>query len=94
MKTKYTVDYFIKKFSKIPNNKWTTGQFVSDLDPTKRCALGHCQVLRGGIKTAEASALVKLIKTPTLINDWYGKHKTPKGRILAALREVKRAQAK
>ena len=39
METKYTVDYFIKTFEAIPENKWTTAYFVED---DKRCAAGHC----------------------------------------------------
>lgn len=37
---KYTVDYFIDKFSTIPDNQFTLGEYVSK-NGTK-CALGHC----------------------------------------------------
>lgn len=37
----YTVDYFIKKFEAIPEERWTTGTFLS-YEEERRCALGHC----------------------------------------------------
>jgi len=36
----YTVDYFIKKFEAIPENKWFIGGYE---DGYKKCALGHCR---------------------------------------------------
>lgn len=47
----YTVDYFIDKFTKIPENKWTIGTFrkVTVLHGEQRCAQGHCMP-RGVIK--------------------------------------------
>jgi hypothetical protein len=38
---KYTIDYFIEKFSKIPENEWEIGILKSK---NKSCALGHCGV--------------------------------------------------
>ncbi len=40
MKTKFTVDFFINKFSAIPEEKWCTG--VQTSRDNKHCALGHC----------------------------------------------------
>lgn len=40
---KYTVDYFIDKFSKIPDNFWGKGN-ESFYDKEVKCALGHCKV--------------------------------------------------
>lgn len=37
----YTVEYFIKKFEAIPEERWTTGTFLS-YEEERRCALGHC----------------------------------------------------
>ena len=36
----FDTDYFIAKFSPIPDDQWTTGEFVNDNGA--RCALGHC----------------------------------------------------
>jgi hypothetical protein len=40
MKIKYTVDFFIKKFSKIRKNHWTTGDWCDEQG--RRCAEGWC----------------------------------------------------
>lgn len=37
----YTVDYFIKKFEAIPEDKWLTRSY-EDPFSGKKCALGHC----------------------------------------------------
>ncbi len=41
MKTKYTAEYFINKFSKIPDEKWIINSFRKG---DACCALGHCGV--------------------------------------------------
>ena len=38
---KYNVDYFIKKFKKIPVRNWCIGEF-SNKEKTMFCAYGHC----------------------------------------------------
>jgi hypothetical protein len=59
---KYDVDYFLAKFSAIPEDRWTTGSIgISDLSPRK-CALGHCGVNSYSLITDEALALAKLLK--------------------------------
>lgn len=80
MKARFTADYFIKKFSKIPKSLWTTGDFENwpDEDTGKQevcmCALGHCgmsdDVLwdQAKIKAPEAHAL------EYLFSDYLGKH--------------------
>ena len=93
----YTVDYFIEKFEKIPPEKWTTGQYVSDNDRECCCALGHCGIRNiNGLHVAshspEAMALTKLFNNSLVhcINDSaieYGN--TPKERILNKLKEIK-----
>ena len=40
MSTNYDVDYFIKKFEAIPEDKWITHDRVNDFG--QRCALGWC----------------------------------------------------
>lgn len=98
-KSKYDVDYFIKKFSAIPRSKWCTNSYMK---AERRCAFGHCGrgfVWVGGAHvftdTWEAISLEKIVVDGSVasIND--GKdprfpQKTPKGRILAALRRIKK----
>lgn len=62
MKTKYTVDYFINKFSRIPTNKWTTGDYKKH---GRYCALGHAGCRGGdygGVETPESNALYYMFK--------------------------------
>lgn len=57
----YTVDYFIRKFSKIPEEKWTTGDWcIGD----KFCSNGFCGMHGANYNfgTPEAVAFNKLIK--------------------------------
>lgn len=98
MNTKYTVDYFIKKFSNIPRNEWCKGMFKKG---RKKCVLGHC-----GVKTwnsavntpniySQVRALRSLVVDIVLINDGVagyhscGKH--PRTRVLKALKIAKKA---
>lgn len=90
---KYTVNYFIKKFTQIPAKKWATRTYHKP-GTGIFCALGHC-----GIYTEEAESLRRLIRNHTdynivAINDGYPvvtnfKQKTPRGRVLAALNYIK-----
>lgn len=89
---RYTVDYFIKKFSAIPENMWIVGSFGSPGRP--RCALGHCLD-----NTKEVESLQNLMKNfacyATSINDNKDskyQQSTPKQRILAALYDIKTMQ--
>ena len=104
----YTVDFFIKKFSKIPDSKWCKGSYSKG---DMYCALGHCGETDSGKSTDESRALINLFLNRETqdytsvadINDGrirYGtiakeympiveKLKTPKARILAALRKLK-----
>lgn len=85
---KYDVNYFINKFSAIPEERWTVRNYILG---NKRCALGHCGM--GIIFTSrEALALIALFKSKldvrvSWVND--GKYaslgRTPKERILNAL---------
>jgi|SRR6185436_16984899 len=62
---KYNVEYFIRKFNKIPNKLFTTQKFQ---DGNKYCAQGHCGILswsdicnaREGEGSKEAVALMNL----------------------------------
>lgn len=91
---KYDVDYFIKKFTKIPAKKWTTGDYV---DGNKRCALGHCgEHLSGSTDEARALNIMFLRQTALYVycvndgNNLYFQQQTPRARILAALRYIKK----
>jgi hypothetical protein len=91
---KYTVDYFIEKFSAIPDEKWWTGDYENK---GRFCALGHCgeKFMRGGM-TEESMALGRLFEEYLIcavasVNDGKGLYPqpTPKARILAALQDIK-----
>jgi len=92
----YDVNYFIKKFEAIPEEKWCRGYLTDPFDSEKHCALGHC----GNIcdkHSREPAALNSLFRKyelmVTLVNDLnyikLFKSPTPKGRILAALYYIK-----
>jgi len=92
---KYTVDYFIKKFTAIPNRLWHTGTIIKDSEG-RTCALGHC----GGYNTTESKALNNHFRTAFDVtadcvndNDYDGKSlksgRLPKNRILNALELIK-----
>lgn len=97
--TKYTVDYFIAKFTAIPDEKWCVEKYESKSG--ERCALGHCgrRPLKG---SEEAKALGELfwdrengLEVPS-VNDGRDDRfpqPTPKARILAALEFIKTKQA-
>ena len=87
--SKYTVGYFIKKFTAIPEEQWLTGLYGDD---EGHCALGHCGQ-RPGCTTTESSALSAIFaehkKSVVNVNDgmdsdFWG-HKGPRARVLAAL---------
>ena len=101
--TKYTKEYFIDKFSKIPEDDW--GRLTLD----NHCAMYHCGAKdgnRGYIINAEIKALAKLLisvynpqeeeitlikRSPTnviwIINDKRGD--SPKNNILNVLNSIK-----
>lgn len=99
----YTVDYFIEKFSAIPEENWTTGTTINHKG--QKCALGHCGVGVDELEnlTDEAFILTEILKPlykdhiltlgpweiVTNINDRHSVLGTPKQRILTALQTVK-----
>jgi len=102
METTYTVDYFIDKFSKIPEDMWCV-KTLGDMSGS-HCALGHCDFGNTGVPK-EALALQKLLKplenshcriwtTPWINDGLYPSYQqpTPKQRILAALNDIKKMQ--
>lgn len=101
----YTVDYFISKFSAIPDNLWNAGEMIDKHG--RHCAYGHCGVTDGDIvndtMNEEGKALSDLFYKNGLIphlsvigvndgNDKRYKQPTPKQRILAALYDIKKLQ--
>lgn len=92
----YNVEYFLNKFSKIPNDRWCKADLGSD---GKHCALGHCGVtdgdidIIGNIDNEEGSALSNVLKNVSpyespyeivfQINDCDGEN--PKTNIITAL---------
>jgi hypothetical protein len=95
----YDVDYFIAKFSAIPDAAWLTGEYEYK---GKCCALGHCGISYkpGATQSEEADALIDLFtligQDPTQVNDGEASEYpqlTPKERILAALRDIKAREA-
>jgi hypothetical protein len=103
MAKKYDVDYYIDKFTKIPRNQWTIHKVV-DEDTGQKCALGHCGGNPNTFFWRQPKEFIDLVKVfgsisqfdrldkVGNINDGIDpryKQKTPKGRILAALRDIK-----
>lgn len=106
MKTIYNVDYFIKKFEALSDQLWTTGSLTQGTKHCSLGHCGvHFSLIDG--MTNEAKALVNLFNllpkqdgfrgtlSPIVIND--GNHDlykqtTPRGRILAALYDIKAKQ--
>lgn len=54
MDTIYNVDYFIKKFEAIPEEKWCTGSWKNG---ESCCANGHCGVMQSISPTNESESL-------------------------------------
>ena len=92
----YDVDYFINKFSAIPEEKWVINNAHSK-DGKKHCAYGHCGA--NGAAELEGQALAAIAEKNDIqiadINDGDDpkyQQKTPKQRILAALYDIKKLQ--
>lgn len=95
-KSKFGVEYFIRKFSALRPSLWTTGTLrrVVSKTHTQHCALGHC-------KLKESSALLSIFRkfglSVSRINDDRSEtnpQKTPRGRILTALRWIRSQEKK
>lgn len=99
---KYDLDYFITKFSAIPECDWLEGSLQGD-EPECKCALGHCNVTDlDRITQEEAIALIKIFGGKYAsecdvvydVNDGNSsryKGNNPKERILNRLNELKDA---
>ena len=87
--TQYTVDYFIEKFEKIPDEKWVVGDFGFN---GTHCAFGHCGMVNANECTSESKALMSIFGNVSIVrtNDGsIGIGNTPKERILNKLKEIK-----
>ena len=94
---KYDIDYFIAKFSAIPEEKWCTGKFMNDTGQC--CALGFCLPGYKGTAELDEENNTEFLSIQTIfgkikykditdINDRRSvgfKQPTPKQRVLAAL---------
>lgn len=92
----YTVDYFIKKFEAIPDNKWVTGHFMQE--DGKRCAIGHCVGPENQLPALIMLFNNNITASVVQVNDMGRAYHngpilypqpTPKERILAALYDIK-----
>jgi hypothetical protein len=102
MSKKYTVDYFIDKFSKIPDSKWRTNSYNYN---GRCCALGHCgytweketnlgKVLERLVQNNLAVSIESINDGKNDGNDYIPfKQKKPKARVLAALKKIKKLQS-
>ena len=91
MSIEYTKEYFIAKFSEIPEEKWCTRVMTSS--DGRHCAYGHCGARVVCDDTPESRAFAELFgKIENAdVNDGKDpryKQPTPKQRILAALRDL------
>jgi hypothetical protein len=55
----YDVDYFIKKFEAIPEDKWIMGSFFFN---SRSCALGHCGMRSDSSASLESIGLLAVGK--------------------------------
>lgn len=101
----FTVDHYIEKFSKIPDELWNDdGQYVNSNNCDRMCALGHCGYRDANNPTSSEAFqlsmmfLVYLNINVPFVNDGAGSAiiaifgKTPKERILNALSMIKTKQ--
>lgn len=91
----YDVDYFIAKFEAIPENKWTTREYIDENG--RCCALGHCGQRQGCYGFTEEAEYLRHIFYKyyytgiVSVNDNFigSSIESPKQRILAALYDIK-----
>lgn len=106
---KYNVDYFIKKFEAIPEEKWCIDDQNDDYG--RHCAYGHCAHTSRQEENAfhdfDLEKSKNIFLTPTVCkkmqktkladinNGYYREYQqpTPKQRILAALYDIKANEA-
>lgn len=89
----YTVQYFIDKFSAIPEEDWIIGEYQNEIGC---CALGHCgeRETKATVDGRELRILFRnfLGEDVSFINDGASSsfpQDTPKARVLSALKRIK-----
>lgn len=85
----YDLDYFITKFSAIPEDKWTTGKYT---DGDCYCAYGHCGLSDDANRNSESDALFSISMVIPDVNDGLGYTAfgtTPKQRVVNYLKSLK-----
>lgn len=91
METKYTLEYYIEKLSKIPDTSWCAMTFkVGDT----YCALGHCGAVKSVNDTEESRVLHSMCEWIGDINDNYDNRysklgTTPKERVINYLKSLR-----
>ncbi len=60
----YDIDYFIEKFSAIPDDKW--GKYNLRNNAGQRCALGHC-----GVKSLDEDPDEEVIRLGKILKPFY-----------------------
>jgi hypothetical protein len=95
-KSEYDVDFFIRKFEAIPDEKWCVGNYVRP--DGRRCAYGHCGASSGHeiADNKECRALGQILsgQVEEINNGNYEDRTGPRARILAALQDVKAKEGK
>jgi hypothetical protein len=98
---KYTLNYFINFFKEIPDHRWTEGELHRE-GTVQKCALGWAGTdFRGDVTsdpetvTGRVEALENFLGDTAGINDgdsseYLALGRTPRGRVLRALRNRKR----
>lgn len=90
---KYDLNYFIEKFSSIPEELWTTRRFVDPANPQCKCAYGHCGE-RDDVDTPEEANTDVMPTYLTWVNDGEGGTlqygDTPKERVVSYLKSLKK----
>ncbi len=92
----YTREYYIERFSAIPDHLWFVGEFTNPKEPSQHCAYGHLGCEVDNDANEESNTLDRMFRDQgllvTSVNDGDGskqagkfKKTTPKARILAAL---------
>lgn len=100
----YNADYFIAKFTAIPEELWCENDY--EKHNGQRCVMGHCgKDLKNEFGDTEESKALRLLLDPTReknpghaedINNGLESYlqPTPRARILAALNDIKAKEGK
>lgn len=93
----YDVDYFIRKFEAIPEEKWCVGAYEDGMG--RRCAYGHCGKVfaydsreSGRLRALAFGIGIRFLADINDGSDPGYRQPTPKQRVLAALRDIKAKQ--